>query len=340
MITILNDDLFSFEHKTGSDRHSGTKVSRLVVSTSNKLVRYSREKTKNDKGVDMSSTPQLVSTSREILSITTPIDKENDWNKLPISVSVMDNERRIPQINIRCLGEDEKRRNANIYVLAIPFNGMIVPIPEDPTYRIYKGMIGSSQRPIYVHGRRYRKVLYLVIEPNMALLDPEHKHHVREISVKVESFAVYKDNELGEDRTNHETYTFKVIDADGMYTEDMQQETLEEAVMIEHDQSVELWHTFRFTRNQKDGTQPNPSRRSPSKAKSQPEGYVQGNVLITKNKHGIRKEVSLDNRGRPRPQKDLEAMMKDSGMYDQDGYNSDRKGGRNKNGKKGKRGRR
>jgi len=335
MITILNDDLFSFEHKTGSDRHTGTQVSKLVVSTSNKLVRYSREKGKSKAGVDMSSTPQLVSTSREILSITTPIDKENEWNKLPISVSVTDNERRVPQINIRCLGDDEKRRNANIFVLAVPFNGMIVPIPEDPTYRIYKGMIGSSQRPIYVHGRRYRKVLYLVIEPNMALLDPEHKHHVREISVKVESFAVYKDSESGEDRTNHETYVFKVVDSDGMYTESTDQETLTKAVMIDHDQTTELWHTFRFTKAPKDG-KPTPNRKPFSRSKSQPEGYIQGNTLITKNKHGIRKEVSLDSRGRPRQPKDLDAMMKESGMYDQD-YNSDRRGGRNKNGKKGKR---
>lgn len=335
MITIMNDDLFSFEHKTGMDRHSGTQVSKLVVSTSNKLVRYSREKNKGQNGIDLSSTPQLVSTSREILSVTTPIDKENEWNKLPISVSVMDNERRIPQINIRCLGEGENRRNANIYVLAIPFNGMIVPIPEDPTYRIYKGMIGSSQRPIYVHGRRYRKVLYLVIEPNMQLLDPEHKHHVREIVVKVESFAIYKDNESGDDRTNHEIYTFKIVDSDGMCSETIDQETLEKKVMIEHDQNTELWHTFRFT--QKAGKPNNPGRRSFNRSRPQNEGYIQGNTLITKNKHGIRKEVSLDNRGRPRQPKDIDAMMKESGMFDRDDYGSDRRGGRNKNGKKNRR---
>ena len=75
-------------------------------------------------------------------------------------------------------------------------------------------------------------------------------------------------------------------------------------------------------------------------------GYIEGNTYVTTNKHGIRKEVSINqNRGgysqnnnRNNQKKsggdDFERMLRESGMYDEDFDRDNRRG--NNRGKKSK----
>lgn len=345
MLTILNEELYSFEALNGTDPRTKKDSFKLVVSTSNKLVRYSRRnenynnrntpKPKN--GIDI-STPGVEVLSREIISILTPSDDPMQFCNLPISLKVSENMKGIPMVSVRCLGEDDKN-NSNLFLLAFPFNGMIQPIAEDPKYHIYKGLIGTSVRPFFFNGRRYRKILYLVIEPHMALFNPEHTYHTKKIEIKLESFAIYRDRETQEEKTNHETYTFTVLGADGMYTENWEHETVDHAITIDSNSATPLWTTFKFN-NMKSA---NSSTPIPPKKKGQKDGYVQGSTYITTNKHGIRKEVPMkterpnhmrntkEKRGGDR----LDEMMRSSGMYDVEDT-SDRNN-RKKNNKKNNR---
>ena len=181
MLTFVNEELFSYEvkHDTNAQKKD---ILQLGVSTSNFLVSYAKgskmDKYKNPKqdqkidkqhDIDMRDNPVIVPINREILSVNYVTDKQCEDPSLlmsqPTSLKVTENNRGIPQVSVRCLKEGYDNKS-DIYVVAFPFNGMIQPIDADPTYRIYKGLIMSSVRPFYFNGRRYRKILYLVIEPH------------------------------------------------------------------------------------------------------------------------------------------------------------------------------
>ncbi len=304
MLTLLNEELYSFETIFGTDRVTSKETCKISISTSNKIVRYARgSNPKNQNyhkppmrkdGVDLSSSPQIETTTREILSVFTPSSDPTNWKGLPISLRVGESLGGQPNVSVRCLGDGNPNK-ANIYVLAFPFNGLIKPIPEDPKYHIYKGVISTSVRPFFFNGRRYRKVLYLVIEPHMALFNADHSHHTNSIPITLESYALFKDRETGEDKTNHETYTFTVVDSEGMYTEKWENETLDEAVVIETSQNTPLWTVFKF-RPKDPSARPQSQYQQREVKKKQPDGYVQGNTYVTTNKNGIRKEVPMQQR--------------------------------------------
>ena len=350
MLTIINEDLYSFNCVKGIDPRTKLDSYRISIATSNKLLHYRMNQDNNYKkpqnGVE-NHNPPPESTPREILTIQTPSDDLDAYQKLPISLRVGENQRGNPTVAVRCLGENDTN-NANVYVLAIPFNGMINPIPEDPKYHIYKGLIGSSVKPFMFNGKRYKKILYLVIEPHMKLFAPDHKYHTDCIDIRVDTYALVTDKETGKEVTNHETYTFSVVSADGMYRDKWEYETLEEPVLISNDNGAQpVWHTFKFI--QKDRVKPYQSKkRNPNGRR---DGYVSGNTYVTTNKHGIRKEIPLRNKeeapqngynGRPEKfsrksgsDNEFERMLQDSGMYD-DRENRRNNFNRKKGGNKGK----
>lgn len=347
MLTILQEDLYSFNCVKGTDPGTKQPSFKLTVATSNKLVHYAKPQPgkKMTDGVDTSATPKFETSIRDILSVIIPSNDITGYRNLPISLRVGENAYGSPKVSIRCLGESDANK-ANIYVLAVPFNGMIKPIPEDPKYHIYKGVIASSQRQFIYNGRRYRKILYLVIEPHMALFNPDHKYHVLNIPIQIESFAIYKDKETSEEKTNHEVYTLTIIDKDGMYTENWEYETIDGAITIESSPDVPVWYTFKFAQKspeEKAKSAQNTGRfqnKKPGVSKQgKREGYVSGDVYVTTNRHGIRKEVSISrgHGGRRDSGKDLDSMMKQSGMFESKEDRRETYGRRKGKNKKGRR---
>lgn len=353
MLNFINEGLFSFQTKTGKDRQ-GNPVTQLVVATSNYLVTYVKgskmDKYRNPKDpkninkkhdIDMRDNPSIEPINREILNINfaTPeiIDNPALMSTQPTSIKVLYNTKGTPSVSVRCAEQNK----SSLYVIAFPFNGMLLPIPEDPKYRIYKGMISPSVRPFYYNGRRYRKILYLVIEPHSALFNPTHKYHVDDIPIKLESYAIYKDRETGEEKTNHETLNF-VIDVHGASSQ-WEYETMDEAYRIDPSMDSALWVEFKFDNNSnikprnnhnKDNESSNNNqytKRQNNKPKNgQKSGYIEGNTYVTTNKHGIRKEVPLKSSNHKRS--DLDRMMMESGMYETDERYNNR--GKNTRGKK------
>lgn len=375
MLNFVNEELFSYQAKTEKNQQSGKEVLQLSVATSNFLVAYAKgskldkyhnpqedQKINKKRDIDMRDNPKIEPINREIMSISyVSEDQLNDPSLLmtqSTSLKVTENQRGIPMVTARCLREDSPNKS-NLYVIAFPFNGMITPIAEDPRYRIYKGMIMSSVRPFYFKNRRYRKILYLVVEPHMALFDKNHKHHVDEIDIKMESFAIYKDRESGDEKTNHETFVLSLTDQGSVAHWDY--EIMNEAYRIEPDPMKPLWSTFKFEPKPNSERKFNKPQNSDNKnyqnrgngnnkpRNGQKPGYVEGNTYVTTNKHGIRKEVPIaqnngggfqKNRGynKKNTGDDLDRMMRESGMYDED-YNRDNRRGGNR-GKKGKKNRR
>ncbi len=354
MLTFVNEGLFSYAPKTEKNIQNGKDILQLAVATSNYLVTYAKG-SKMDKynrnqdaiqinrqhDIDMRDNPAIEPINREIFTVNyISEDQLKDvhlLNTQPTSLKVTENQRGVPTVSVRCLKNDAPNKS-DLYAIAFPFNGMILPLPEDPRYRIYKGVIMSSVRPFYYNNRRYRKILYLVIEPHTALFNPDHKYHTDVINLTLESFAIYKDRETGEDRTNHETFTLNMRDNQVMDYQ-WNYETMNEARRIEPDPNTPLWVTFKFKpktpqdqHNNGDRTnhyhdnddhecsQRNDRRRNFSNG--QKAGHVEGNTYVTTNRHGIRKEVPIHNSNRnyrqPNYDDNLERMMQESGMYDDD----------------------
>ena len=365
MLTFVNEELFSYATKHQVNAQTKKEILQLSVSTSNYLVTYAKgskmdkyhnpqqdQKINKNHDIDMRDNPSIVPINREILSVNYVSDDQasnpSQLMNQPTSLKVTENNRGIPQVSVRCL-KDNSENKSDIYVVAFPFNGMILPIPEDPTYRIYKGMIMSSVRPFYFKGRRYRKILYLVVEPHRALFNQNHKYHTDTISLKLESYAIYKDKDTGDEKTNHETFHLDMMQNSCNYG--WEYEIMDEAFRIEAVPDKPLWVTFKFTQkdsNKNQSHRQNPqnqdsdnpfSGRTPNPAKKkngQKNGYVEGNTYVTTNKNGIRKEVPIRNNSfKKNDKKDLDSMMQNSGMFDEDKFDRTNRYDRKKKGKKG-----
>lgn len=365
MLTFVNEELFSYATKHEVNAQTKKEILQLSVSTSNYLVTYAKgskmdkyhnpqqdQKINKNHDIDMRDNPSIVPINREILSVNYVSDDQasnpSQLMNQPTSLKVTENNRGIPQVSVRCL-KDNSENKSDIYVVAFPFNGMILPIPEDPTYRIYKGMIMSSVRPFYFKGRRYRKILYLVVEPHRALFNQNHKYHTDTINLKLESYAIYKDKDTGDEKTNHETFHLDMMQNSCNYG--WEYEIMDEAFRIEAVPDKPLWVTFKFTQKDSNKNQShrqntqnqdsdNPfSGRTPNPAKKkngQKNGYVEGNTYVTTNKNGIRKEVPIRNNSfKKNDKKDLDSMMQNSGMFDEDKFDRTNRYDRKKKGKKG-----
>lgn len=365
MLTFVNEELFSYATKHEVNAQTKKEILQLSVSTSNYLVTYAKgskmdkyhnpqqdQRINKNHDIDMRDNPSIVPINREILSVNYVSDDQasnpSQLMNQPTSLKVTENNRGIPQVSVRCL-KDNSENKSDIYVVAFPFNGMILPIPEDPTYRIYKGMIMSSVRPFYFKGRRYRKILYLVVEPHRALFNQNHKYHTDTISLKLESYAIYKDKDTGDEKTNHETFHLDMMQNSCNYG--WEYEIMDEAFRIEAVPDKPLWVTFKFTQKDSNKNQShrqntqnqdsdNPfSGRTPNPAKKkngQKNGYVEGNTYVTTNKNGIRKEVPIRNNSfKKNDKKDLDSMMQNSGMFDEDKFDRTNRYDRKKKGKKG-----
>lgn len=379
MLNLINEELMAYSTITTNEK--GKEYTKIKVATSNKLQQYENDTRNNRRdhqqapirsrhGNIVSKVDALKSINREIIRISAPLKNIGDFIAqdesskeinfdLPMSIKVDSTNKYQPHVEVRCHEQGDDR--ANLYIVAFPFNGMIKPIPENPQYRIYRGLIASSARPFFFNNRKYRKVLYLVIEINKNLFNPEHKYHTDNIDIQLESFALVTDRETGEQKTNCEKFTVSVLSANGDYSLDWEYNTVDEAIMMAVEPGQQLWTTYVMnnqnhrpntnnvrrenTRNTFDRkpaveTEKKFTNRSNNKQK---QVTIEGDMMVTTNKHGIRKEIPMrNNRGynnRNNGKNDIDRMMQESGMYDTDyEYSRSKKnGGKRNNNNRGKR---
>ena len=317
---------------------------KLKVSTSIKLIQPKSnaggKKTpppKVDRSIKnriVSHVDTLVPVNREVLRISVPIREiaKNpintdskmssvpiEWGKYPMSINVSQTGRFTTAVDIRC--HENGNDHANVFVIAFPFNGMINPIPEDPKVRIYKGFISSSIKPFFYNNRKYRKILYLVLEVNKNLFREDHKYHTPVIPITLESYALFDNKETGDKQTSHETMTINITSPKGDHEIKWEYETIPYAVMKNINRGENLWVTYDFTKPDSDDK---PRRRMKNRrgtGASRPV-IIDGNTMITTNKHGIRKEIPLqssqyDQNGQPKANKSRQDY---NGKNNQRGY--------------------
>lgn len=325
MLQLVNEDLMSFAPTTYKDPKNHRLYYKLKILTSNRIIQpegnLRRPKTdnrRNNRNVNqfINQTEKLVPVDREILRISIPgddiqkLEKHNgnmtdinfDWNEKPMSINITDSGTYNAQIDIRCHNQGDD--HANLYLIAFPFNGLIKPIEEDPKYRIYKGFISVSARPFFFNQKKYRKVLYLVVEVNKNLFKDDHKYHQDEIEISLESYALFDDKTTGEKKTDHEIMMVIVKSPDGQYSVRTSKETINHAVMMNSD-GRQLWPIYTFNKNEstdypRRNTTGNETKsrhqRNPNKNKVQKTVSREGDTLVTTNKHGIRKEIPTGSR--------------------------------------------
>lgn len=91
----------------------------------------------------------------------------DEFNTRPLSIiTTGDENSKKTKTTIRALPRNKE--NANIVVLAIPFNGKMIPLEDSDKYRLHKGILVTSDsysiNLVTNEEQKYKKVLYLVIE--------------------------------------------------------------------------------------------------------------------------------------------------------------------------------
>lgn len=367
MLNIINEELMAYETIDAVDK--GKNYTKIRVATSNKLQQYENDERYSRYNGDNKDAPKkttagtsvkkiesrvdaLKPINREIIRISAPyktigefIAQPNESKTvnfdLPMSININSSNQYQPKVEVRCHEKGDDR--ANLYVVAFPFNGMIKPIAEDPKYRIYKGLIASSAKPFFFNNRKYRKVLYLVLEVNKNLFNPEHKYHTDMISIQFESFALFTDRETNEKKTNCEVFTLNILSSNGEYATTWEYSTVNDAIMMNADPGQKLWVTYEVDNNRINKRHESSENTYQKRNSGQKPSHIEGDMIVTTNKHGIRKEIPMntgrknDNYGQRnnRGKKSYYEPRK----YDNDDYYEDDNYGKRHGGKNGNRGR-
>lgn len=367
MLNLINEDLMAYSTITTVEK--GKEYTKIKVATSNKLQQYEND-SRNNRGEPKESPKKpragativskidaLKPINREIIRISAPLKNIGDFLAqdensreinfdLPMSIKVDANNKYQPHVEVRCHEQGDDR--ANLYVIAFPFNGMIKPIPENPQYRIYRGLIASSAKPFFFNNRKYRKVLYLVVEINKNLFNSDHKYHTDKIDIQLESYALFTDRENGDmKKTNCEKFKLSITSANGDYDVEWDYNTVDDAIMMSVEPGQPLWTTYDMNahRNNKSDRKPmnNESEKRVNGNNKQKKVTIEGDMMVTLNKHGIRKEIPIRNNNRNQrnsnngknnfsKKNDIDRMMEESGMFDNDyEYSRSKKNGGKRN---------
>jgi hypothetical protein len=360
MLNIVNEDLMSYS--TTVTEEKGKSYTKIRVTTSNKLQQYENDERYNHQtdriffnkskvgpsNKIVSRIDELKPVIREIIRISAPLKNIEEFMEqpadskkvdfeLPMSLYINAINKNQPKVEVRCHEQGDDR--ANLYVVAFPFNGMIKPIPENPQYRIYKGLIASSVKPFFYNNRKYRKILYLIIEINKNLFKPDHKYFTEEINIELESYALFTEKDTEEKKTNYEKFLLKILSANGDYITNWDYNVIDKPVMMNVGPGEPLWITYESSND--NNKKYNSNNKKPFRR--------EGNTMISTNRHGIRKETNINNNRKPqksynKPKEEvdkipsLDKLMMDSGMFDNDAMNRSKKNG-GKNTKSGRRNR-
>lgn len=328
MYTLINEDLFSFRFTEDSGQQSNF-PHQMEICSANELVRYPKEDEEEPvkEGDVVINMQKTIPINRKILSVYSvddnftnhPMSYRAQWNVF--------NERPNPFVSIRC--HDHGVDRTNLFIIAFPFNGRLKPIPPSKEYRILKGTIVSSVKNFWYQNKKYRKVLYLIVEPNKDFLDGSG-----EVTMTLEGYGIYHDlHNDGIEMTKHETLTLTFTDNEGNYKAESVHEVIDHPVQLESFTGKELWQTAKIDppqRKPQGGRGFNKNNNRNNSYSDTPQG-----VRVTTNKNGIRKEVPIggrrDNHRSQKDKDDIDNMIKKANLVDDYEYRNSQKGRGKKN---------
>jgi hypothetical protein len=150
--------------------------------------------------------------SKTLLKVSSPME-DFDPQKSAISIhSRLAKNQKNRNILITSRDELENGHDTNVFAIAVPYNGSLVPLGVSnenfgKDFRIWKGLTIHPTDPIDFDddNTRYMRIFYAVITPSLhALLTTKEGEHKDEISMKIESYFNSREEE---DKSTKNTFT-------------------------------------------------------------------------------------------------------------------------------------
>ena len=161
MIKFINERLFDVATKTSSNEEFYRTTVKAAIQTKN-----------NTNGEVTQRTVGVITSAKESLD-----DNVRIW-------STMNEGKQVTKISV----SDRNKFDTDVYFIAIPFNGIIKPISKSYDFKIYKGFtVRNEKRNIEFEGKTYKKIAYMIVVPNSAVFDENHKYAKDELTLRVET---------------------------------------------------------------------------------------------------------------------------------------------------------
>lgn len=111
---------------------------------------------------------------------------------------------------VKMNASDSNLYDTDVYMVAIPFNGIIKPVERSYDYRIFRAVIvKSDKRDIEFEGAFYKNIMYMIVVPNMQLLLKEdHKYRKDALTFKFSSVTRESVKGVYESKETEVTLTF------------------------------------------------------------------------------------------------------------------------------------
>jgi len=210
MLYFVNSGLFNLTQEVSSNEYG--EFVKMSINTSDKVIKNDV----NDKSKSKSSIrtiAKLVSPVQYQIGFDnsqTPDDCSVDFTNPPLNLSYSVNYNS-PNNDPKLLFKfQEDKRDNGIFVVAIPFNGILIPLKESPEYRILKGVVSISDNyTVNYNNKKYKKVLYLVIAPKF--YSNVEKVSQEDLIIDFESYSYNKPKENPADNTStHESFRLQI----------------------------------------------------------------------------------------------------------------------------------
>lgn len=258
MITFINEHLFAktCEKKDGVDGRPD--FYRTIVKTSMDVI---------DKKDAEKIGPRVV---EHVLHTA-----EDNWNKENTQLNVKTVENRH---FIRLNQKAENKYDANVFFIAIPYNGFVVPMERSDNVRIYKAFTVTIKDPIAIGDTTYKHVAYLIVIPNQKVVEEDGVA----CELEVKSYAsLYEDDRQ---KTLLSTTTIEFYDREGVCDYEITTKTEEsEPVNMDDFLGAKTFPIF-YPRKRNDSKQPRkpmPPRNNRPKERNE-RGYKGGKKPVDK----------------------------------------------------------
>jgi len=181
MLHVVNNNLFDFQTEAGTSKYGDYFKTKVFPNVPQKETEVN---------------PRL-------LTIVSASKNYNDYPMLLLSSGTKES-----GINVLLKSFENNKYDMQLYLVAFPFNGLADAIPKSNMYRIHRGYLYTSKtRTVKFGDSTYKKVLYLLVEPNVKMFDPNNAHHTDSIELEFVSYNIENVENSDSKRTVKTTVT-------------------------------------------------------------------------------------------------------------------------------------
>jgi hypothetical protein len=126
--------------------------------------------------------------AKAVKKIATIIHSEEDnFNQENTRISMNRSKNGYPTMHI---GQGSNNKyDTTVYLIAIPYSGMMAPLEKSHEYRIYKGLtVRAEKRTIEFDGKKYNKIAFLAVVLNESLFKEDSPHHQEQLALTIDTF--------------------------------------------------------------------------------------------------------------------------------------------------------